>query len=179
MNLFAKLALGRRHPGKAKGVHLVDSWVCQHLVSFLTGSRFCRGYPSGSVSRYSCHSRLSVTPLRFSSLAIFGQFGLSVSRGGRPIWRNSRCSRTSSSSRPGGSGHMASPASRARNKYVEIDVLLIFRRSATARIGGSCSAAISTGCPSRQYVSLASVWTSDPRSIHEGKLPDRRSRKSR
>lgn len=72
-------------------------------------------------------------------LATLGQLGSSLSRGGRPIRRNSRCSRTSSSSRPGGSGQTASPASRARSRYVETDVLLIFSRSETARIDNSCS----------------------------------------
>jgi hypothetical protein len=51
MDLLGKLAVGRGHSGKAKPLHLIKRWMCQHLgSSFLTDSRFCRGYCRAAVS---------------------------------------------------------------------------------------------------------------------------------
>lgn len=58
---------------------------------------------------------VSVTPLRFSSLAISAKFGSLKSCGGRPARPNNSRSNVASSW-PGGSGQHDSPASRARSK---------------------------------------------------------------
>lgn len=33
MSLLDKLAIGGRHPGKTKRIHLIQCWMCQHLMS--------------------------------------------------------------------------------------------------------------------------------------------------
>jgi len=58
----------------------------------------------------------AVTPLRFNSVATLAQSGSARSRGGRPTRWNRAASSAASSSRPGGSGHRSSPASRARKR---------------------------------------------------------------
>jgi hypothetical protein len=50
----------------------------------------------GMAAGYSCHSSVSVTPLRLSSCATTGQSGSLKSRGGRPTRRNRARSRTAS-----------------------------------------------------------------------------------
>lgn len=89
-----------------------------------------------------------------------GETGTSLSRGGRPIRRKRRCSRSLSSSKPGRSGHAASPASRARSRYVDTDVLPVFSRSETARIDNPCSNVSRSIDPDILHVSMSRLLLS-------------------